>query len=857
MQKQFIEEMIDYMPSVRRCKQSLDGLDLIWSVISANAEMNCPHEAVTILSTMQKTQEGFGVLEEKLIENLVAENIKKVVLDITSKAQVVVDIIIRNLYERTADVGFLATDNDIRQFILGKVPKEAIVQRLKEYRDKYTVYDEIIILDTYKRVLANLDETSGIISSKDPLVMDTIQQDGYLESFKKSDLRPMNDRSLIYSQKIEDPESGNVIGVLCLCFRFENEMEGIFASLKNKGDKSIMCLLDDNGLVIASSDESSVSLGKAFSIQEDSAYSVIEHNGRDYLAKTCKTRGYQGFFGLGWQGHVMVPADAFKAATGLLGEIDADTLDNIMQYADSFCPDLSAIVSGADDINLALRRVVWNGQVMAAGGKGDLVRLKAILRQISKNGQKTREVFESSISNLYQTVISSSLSDVKFIARLMIDIMDRNLYERANDCRWWALTNDIRRVLSLSERSEDDLQTITDILIYINSLYTVYTRIFVYDTDGTIVAASNLHGDNINLVGKKYDQAQLHKVMGLDNSQKYSVSAFQKTWLYGECETYVYNAAIRSLDDTATVVGGIGIVFDAATEFMAMLNDNLPQKDGAFAVFTDRSGVVISTTCDDYRIGSRLTLDHDFFALPNGEGISRIIVHHQKYFIVGCMTSCGYREYKNSGDYKNDLIAFVFVPIGDVRDRPASQTNATYNTGTIKSAETVELATFIVSDKIYSLPAASVVEAVEADKLVPLPGSKPYLVGTTPFVTAEFGGTPQVVPVINPKLLFNQKKGIIPHQGLQTTAPELSYKDHIVIIRTAKGLVGLLVQDLDAVPEFDASRLERVPPIIGADSGYVKSIIKPEMCGKIDDMLVVLDPDLLVEEIQRVNVGHA
>jgi len=34
-----------------------------------------------------------------------------------AKAQVAVDIVIRNLFERTADIGFLATDDDIREFI--------------------------------------------------------------------------------------------------------------------------------------------------------------------------------------------------------------------------------------------------------------------------------------------------------------------------------------------------------------------------------------------------------------------------------------------------------------------------------------------------------------------------------------------------------------------------------------------------------------------------------------------------------------------------------------------------------------------------------------------------------------------
>ena len=49
----------------------------------------------------------------------------------------------------------------------------------------------------------------------------------------------------------------------------------------------------------------------------------------------------------------------------------------------------------------------------------------------------------------------------------------------------------------------DDKAKITDILLYINKLYTVYTRLFIYDIKGTIVAESNLHNDPLDAVGQK------------------------------------------------------------------------------------------------------------------------------------------------------------------------------------------------------------------------------------------------------------------------------------------------------------------------------------------------------------------
>jgi len=79
-----------------------------------------------------RTERGaFG----ELIEALANESLKKVTASTGMRARVVVDILIRNLFERTADIGFLATDRDLRLFLLGGTgaPDGAAVgQRLRQ-----------------------------------------------------------------------------------------------------------------------------------------------------------------------------------------------------------------------------------------------------------------------------------------------------------------------------------------------------------------------------------------------------------------------------------------------------------------------------------------------------------------------------------------------------------------------------------------------------------------------------------------------------------------------------------------------------------------------------------------------------
>ena len=186
-----------------------------------------------------------------------------------------VDIVIRNLFERTADIGFLATDDDIREFLvavsglnaemaeltpgsdkaleLAELRAEQVARinaRFQEHVAKYSVYFNIILMNTQGDVLAQLDQDNDIQSSNDPIISESLATASeYVEAFRQSDLLQSRDDSLLYAYRVteaNDPES-SPLGVLCLCFRFENEMEGVFRNLGSDRDWAVMTLLDQSG----------------------------------------------------------------------------------------------------------------------------------------------------------------------------------------------------------------------------------------------------------------------------------------------------------------------------------------------------------------------------------------------------------------------------------------------------------------------------------------------------------------------------------------------------------------------------------------------------------------------------------
>lgn len=824
-------DFLRHMPAIVDCERALQELSIAWRLIESTTKMVCPAEAKSILPTIKITREGFNQLEKQLISNLVQQNLAKVVQEFDFKARVIIDIVVRNLFERTADVGFLSMDEAIRSFILEgpDADRRSIVARLQAYREKYTVYDEIFVLDTQGRVLAHLDQDNHVQYCRDPLVARTLAASGYVETFEVSDLRG-GERSLIYSHKIVDPADGQAIGVLCLCFPVGVEMNDIFSGLRKPHDHTVMLMLDRDGRVIASSDAEHVPVGRTVPLALEGSYQIVSHAGREYLARTCAARNYQGYSGPGWFGHVMVPCDlAFRQQNQeMLAQYDPQLLAGVMSHAKSFCPPLHDVSTMADAINHSLRRVVWNGKIMASGEAGDLLRLKAILQEISQTGDETNDMFRKSILDLYATALSSNLQDGQYISRLMVDIMDRNLYERANDCRWWSLTPRLRQIMAKDVRSTAELAEMTSILGAINALYTVYTRLVVFDALGRIVATSAALADGSELVGSHVDEQLLRDTLRLSDASQYCVSPFTATPLYDGAATYVYCSALLH-PDRAQVTGGIAVVFDATPEFANMLTGALPEQPGAFAAYTDRQGKVISSTHQDYPPGSILPLGDKASNTANGSSTADIRIHKDTYMVVGHTTSFGYREYKNDGQYINDVIASVFVPIGlqnDAKPAPESLSmEAAPSTGPKR-----EFASIRLDGATFALPADQVVESIEAERMLSTSTFKPVMAGALDYQDGS-GKSSIFVPVVDMRQLL-----------LGSSAASHHGKE-IIIVRHAGRTVGLLVDSLHDVLEFGEIHIDAAFRIPGSGHNYICNLIRTAHAGRT---IQVIDVESIV-----------
>jgi chemotaxis signal transduction protein len=824
-----------HMPSVEDYRERLAVLQGSWDTLSLLSHLsgNATH--------MGGTRQAFEALTQELVRSLATETQRKALLALRARSQIAIDIIVRNLYERAADIGFLSSDEEIRRYLREqrqaaataddardralRKSQDRLRQRFREYVAKYSVYQDVILLSPDGEVLLRLDQRAAPARSHDGLIAQALSTHAaYVETYRKFDLLPDQERSLVYSFRVCD--GGKPLGILCLCFRFEDEMAEIFAKLRDPDDWSVFALLDAQGRVIASSDPWQLPAGAPLTLACEEGGRLVRFGGREYLAISRRTQGYQGYMGPGWYGHAMVAVEhAFeRTGTQTAALLSERILADLRDSGTIFSAELRDIPAQAEHIQRELNRAVWNGNIRLATHAGSNTNFsKVLLWEIGNTGRRTQATFERSITDLQHTVVSAILDDAQLLASLAVDVLDRNLYERANDCRWWALNPMLIEHLSSGAQGGE---AVAGVLRHINSLYTVYHDIVLFDAQRRIVAVSNQ--DNRRHIDTVIAESWSHETLLLRSSQDFVASKHAPSAFYGEQPTLVFSAAIRGT--AGRTVGGIGVVFDAAPQLRSILRDALPRTEtgepvaGGISVLVDSALRVVAAS-SVYQFGDTLPLPKDVLSDPH-RASARVIALDGRYYAVGARRTGGYREYKATS-----LWCLVMIPLGAVAQHQGAaahtgaQTPAAHERMSAQELRTneaqLDIATVHCSGQWLGLAREQVVEAIDGGQLRTIPDSPPWHAGLL-----MYGDGP--IPVLDLARLMDNSAAT---QGRD-----------VVVVRPEAGApaIGLLVDELGGVPAIPASRILPMTNVSQrGGAAIVTRAVRPEQPD--DPMLLLVD----------------
>lgn len=225
-----------------------------------------------------------------------------------------VEIIDRNLYERSCDVRWWATDSAVVEACAsgGAAERALACERLGVILDSYTVYLDLWVADRTGRVIASgrpdrYRTVIGSDASRTPWFQEAMgTRDG--GAFAVADIEPVPqlDGALVATYATAVREGGRAtgapLGALGIFFDWQPQAAAVVGGLRLSPDdrqRTRALLLDSSHRVIASSDGAGV-LQERYPLTTSS--DVGSYSGRGSVVGYALTPGYETYAGLGWYG---------------------------------------------------------------------------------------------------------------------------------------------------------------------------------------------------------------------------------------------------------------------------------------------------------------------------------------------------------------------------------------------------------------------------------------------------------------------------------------------------------------------------------------------------------------------------
>ena len=505
----------------------------------------------------------------------------------TNLALTNIRLVDRSLFERAADIRWWATDGILVKSLSDNTDEGYVEaeNRLAVMLKSYSVYYDLILCDTNGHCKATGEGKFGL-SGRDfedktwfKNAMDT--KNGTEYGFQTVHHTPKinDDYTVVFSCKVH--ENGNpqrkVIGVLAAVFKWREFAQRIIndtALTEEEKEKTRVLICGNSGYILADSKEKILQEqinfnGKTELFKKEKGFTVVKQNDKLQLISHALSPGFEGYRSTKWHSLIIQDLETLSCdITSKDSEDNDDSLDSVTELVKNLADETQKATNEIDKINEQTQILALNAAIEAARvgseGKGFGV-ISEFMGDLSRN---TAEITHSMYSRTQEKIknLNECLSTYsrKFkgnkLANLSltnIDLIDRALYERTADVRWWATDQSLVKSLVLkTKESRDFLETrLKTILQY----YTVYEDLIVADNDGTVIA----NGSDSNILGAQVtDSNWFQNARRTINGKDYSFDLVKTKEDGKEKIRLVFSCKIhRNGDITHDDIGILAIVF--------------------------------------------------------------------------------------------------------------------------------------------------------------------------------------------------------------------------------------------------------------------------------------------------------
>ena len=567
-------------------------------------------------------------------------------------------------------------DNILEMFKDIQLSVAQACSRLEDIRNSYTLYRDLVIVDQKGIVIANSnvqrrDAVLGLDLSKEDWFIKALQtKDG--TEYHVQDIAPSKVEdgmeSLVYGTAIREngDEQGKVIGAMGVYFDFQGESQLILNEYMPTHDGELVdgwfsFFTNKAGRVICSNDELAIPSGsyaniprKHCNLQQAGEFCVSTTimRGAKSLIVSNKSGGFDDYKGLGWTSHFIFPESAMFDRAEQKEDFGISSQELMSSH---LIPEINKqtykeIQRNKGDIQL----ISINGIVLATDlGKAGSSFIP-IFDQITSTGNSTTGKMEELLAEMSSDMLQQNLKALENFSKQAIDLIDRNLFERAADVRWWA--SDHAFWNALENPTPDLLNTAAKRLSIINASYTMYRDLVIADLSGKIVASSKSENrDRLNRSNVS-DQYWYRQGTQSNSSSNYYVQDAAKNNLENEDISLIYSSGILEKGQrTGKSLGALGIFFDWEAIAVPILLGSLPRINGEVvsgvaAFYVNKNNFIIaSTDNENFPKGQKVELPTGKHSLTPGASSSGIFQLKDTRYIIGSSRTKGYREYQGLG----------------------------------------------------------------------------------------------------------------------------------------------------------------------------------------------------------------
>jgi Methyl-accepting chemotaxis protein (MCP) signalling domain len=265
--------------------------------------------------------------------------------------------------------------------------------------------------------------------------------------------------------------------------------------------------------------------------------------------------------------------------------------------------------------------------------------VETIARDLESQLTKRTGNLMQSIEQMTERARGERMVDLSLNA---IELIDRNLYERTCDVRWWATDSAVVNCAANPDAAA--VSHVSERLAVILSAYTVYLDLWLCDLDGNVVA--NGRADRFNVKGQNVAATKWFRdARGLRSGDDYVAGEVERQPLLGDAQVATYCASVRGDGKTnGKPLGVLAIHFDWESQARAIVQGiRVGDADRARVLLVDSNFRVIAASDGQGLLTERVQIALD--------GQRSGFYHDRAGALVAFHATPGYETYKGLGWY--------------------------------------------------------------------------------------------------------------------------------------------------------------------------------------------------------------